>query len=160
MYILINKPVDVHMDSIHELLTEKNNVGKSLNETPPPLAAQNTLDTESEGLVVLSDKTGEKSMSKAEQEYEITIDNYLSKDAEKILKKGMVIDENFIGGIRIQEEKHKGNRSVVVATMTEHTAQNIRNFFELIGYRVSAVRCIRIGEFKLGVLSIGKWKKI
>jgi 16S rRNA U516 pseudouridylate synthase RsuA-like enzyme len=42
--------------------------------------------------------------------------------------------------------------------MTEQTAKNIRNFFKIIGFHVTAVRCIRVGEFKLGVLSIGKWK--
>lgn len=158
-YILLNKPVGYSTDMLHELLTEKNNVGKPAPDKLPPYSPLNNLEPDSEGLVVLTDeKEGMETLPNLEQEYEITIDHYLSKDAEHILKKGITLENKFITGIKIIEEKHKGNRSVVVATMTEQTAKNIRNFFEIIGFHVTAVRCIRVGEFKLGVLSIGKWK--
>lgn len=159
-YIILNKPVGYSNEMLTELLTENNRVGKEAVLEINTLHSLNTLDTESEGLVILTNTIETRQPSTPEQEYEITIDNYLSKDAEKILKKGISLEGVFIPGIQITEEKHKGNRSVVIATMTEVTAESIRKFFKAIGYHVTAVRCIRVGEFKLGVLSIGKWKVI
>ncbi len=167
-YFAVNKPVGYSASlegehSIKELLTETHHAGKYLQieeELPTPHIAT-SLDTDAEGLILLTNDHGliEKIRNK-EHEYEITIDNYLTKDAVKILKKGIVIKDTFVPGITILEEKHKGNRSVVRATMSEITASNIRDMFEKIGYHVTAVKCVRIGEVKLGTLSIGKWKFI
>ncbi len=148
-YIILNKPVEYNLTDAFDLLGEIQHRYTH---------ALNTLSKDSEGLVVLA--PGDENAPLRESEYEVTIDDYLSRDAQKILKKGIHTEKEFISGITLIEEKHKGKRSVVRLSTTQNTDTQIRNMFETIGYHVTGIRCIRIGEFKLGVLSIGKWKKI
>lgn len=144
-HIILNKPVGCSILEATELL-EKNRTTH--------IHSFGDLDKNSEGLLVFA--TNEQPLQ--ESEYEITIDNYLSKAAENILKKGMNIEGKNFNGITLIEEKHKGKRSVVRVSSTKTKDTEIRKMFETIGYHVVGIRRIRIGEFKLGVLSIGRWK--
>lgn len=172
VYIALNKPVgyitstvDTQGASIMGLLQEHNYIGK---EAPPPLPRVfpvGRLDKDSEGLVLL---TNDGELTNAlthpthehEKEYEVTIDQYLTKDAIHILTKGMTIDDTFVRGITILEELHKGKRSIVRVILTEGKNRQIRKMFGAIGYQVTALKRVRIGKLKLGVLSVGKWKLV
>lgn len=147
--IILNKPVGYSVLEASELLEgEKTTHIHSLSD----------LDSNSEGLLVFTTDNQSQKYEISDCEYEITIDDYLSKAAENILTKGMTIEEENFSGITLIEEKHKGKRSVVRVSSTKSTDVKIKKMFEAIGYHVVGVRRIRIGEFKLGVLSIGRWK--
>lgn len=147
--IILNKPVGYSILEAIELLEEKQTTHTN---------TINSLDSNSEGLVVCIPNNQSLESEIPECEYEITIDDYLSKPAEKILTKGMIIEGKNFSGITLIEEKHKGKRSVVRVSTTRTTDIEIRTMFETIGYHVVGIRRIRIGEFKLGVLPIGRWK--
>jgi pseudouridine synthase len=164
VYITLNKPVNYHVSkeaepSIYELLDDTHTTSSDTSPIPEDLMVVNNLDPDSEGLIVLTNNQETTSSSKdQETEFEITIDDYLSKQALVILKKGMHRDGESIAGITIVEEKHKGKRSVVRIISHKNTDIQIRKMFEAIGYHVVGIRCIRFDVFKLGVLSIGRWK--
>ncbi len=147
--IILNKPVGYTTLEALELLEEqKTTHSYSISE----------LDSNSEGLLVFVTNNHPTEAEMYENEYEITIDDYLSKPAENILTKGMNIDGENFSGITLIEEKHKGKRSVVRISSTKTNDIKIKKMFEAIGYHVVSMRRIRIGKFKLGVLSIGRWK--
>ncbi|MBP9731959.1 MAG: hypothetical protein KBD29_00665 [Candidatus Magasanikbacteria bacterium] len=149
--IILNKPIDYSVSEALELLEEhKITHTHSISD----------LDSNSEGLVVFVTNTYATEPEVYENEYEITIDEYLSKAAENILTKGMNIEGKNYSGIILIEEKHKGKRSVVRISSTKTNDIDIKKMFEAIGYHVVSMRRIRIGKFKLGVLSIGRWKFI
>ncbi len=160
MIIIMNKPVGYHATptppSVFELLDKRHCVSKKIIQVPPTILPTYELDSESEGLLILTDDKEKERVS--EHEYEVTIDKYLSRQAHVILKKGINAEGKIIPGISIIEEKHKGKRSVVQLVATKATDIQIRILFETIGYHVVGIRRIRVGNIKLGVLSIGKWK--
>jgi len=172
VYIALNKPVgyitstvDTQGASIMELLQKDNYIGKEVPPALPRIFPVGRLDKDSEGLILL---TNDGELTNAlthpsqehEKEYEVTIDQYLTKDAIHILTKGMVIDDTFVRGITILEELHKGKRSIVRVILTEGKNRQIRKMFGAIGYQVTALKRVRIGKLKLGVLPIGKWKLV
>ena len=150
-YIILNKPVRCSVSEAQELLEENRTTHTH------PLGH---LDENSEGLLVFTTNEHPREPEVNESEYEITIDKYLSKSAEHILTKGMVIEGKNFSGIMLIEEKHKGKRSVVRLTSVKTKDTEIRKMFETIGYHVVGIRRTRIGEYKLGVLSIGRWKLV
>ncbi len=160
MYIILNKPVGYNTSqitpSLFELLDETHCISKPIPDIPDTLFSIDELEQSSEGLIVITDI--QHNTEGYESEYEITIDKYLSPQAMTILKKGMNIEGKLYAGISIIEEKHKGKRSVVRINSRKTNDNGIRTMFEAIGYHVVGLRRIRIENFKLGVLSIGKWK--
>ncbi len=115
------------------------------------------LHEETEGLLILTENSTSPTLP---SEYEVIIDQYLSRQAQNMLPKGLVTSEQVIPGIELIEEKHKGKRSVVHLKAARTTDTQLRTLFETIGYHVISIRRIRLGDFKLGVLSAGRWKKI
>ena len=148
-YIIFNKPVGCTVSEAQELLEENRTT-----HTHPI----GDLDENSEGLLVFTTNEHAKESETNESEYEITIDRYLSKAAEHILAKGMTIEGEYFNGVTLIEEKHKGKRSVVRLKSSKTKDTDIRKMFEAIQYHVVGIRRVGIREFKLGVLSIGRWK--
>lgn len=162
IHLIINKPVGYTSSSttpsIFDLLDNTHNVSSVLVELPPTLYVIDELDTQSEGLLVITGTMTQK--EKLTSEYEVTIDKYLSPQALVLLKKGLHTNEHSIEGITVLEEKHKGKRSVVKIEAEKTTDVEIRIMFETIGYHVVGLRRTRLGHYKLGVLSVGKWKPV
>lgn len=155
IYLLLNKPVGYSTSH-----TQNPSIFDLLPQPQDELAPANRLDDNSEGVVLMTNDVDFFQAKKLENEFEITIDDYLSKPAIKILSTGMVRNGEIIRGVELIGEKHKGNRSVVTVIARETNDTEIRKMFEAIGYHVVGIRCTRFDKFKLGVLPIGKWKKI
>ncbi|MFA7245134.1 MAG: pseudouridine synthase [Candidatus Magasanikbacteria bacterium] len=171
VYIILNKPVGYitsasseQGESVLDLLTSQNCVMKG-GEVKARVYPVGRLDKDSEGLVLLTndgDLTNELTHPRYEheKEYEITIDGFLTKDAVKILTKGMQIGDDYVNGIQLVKEFKKGRTSIITAILTEGKNRQIRKMFGSIGYRVMTLRRSRINKLKLGVLPVGKWKYI
>ena len=171
VYIALNKPVGFISSasseqgaSVLDLLTPQNCMtkGQKLQARVYPVGR---LDKDSEGLILLTNDgelTNELTHPRYEheKEYEVTIDGFLTKDAVKILTKGMKIDSGYVQGIKILKEFKKGRRSVITAILTEGKNRQIRKMFGNIGYNVLSLRRTRINKLKLGVLPVGKWKYV
>ncbi|MBI2990095.1 MAG: rRNA pseudouridine synthase [Candidatus Magasanikbacteria bacterium] len=166
-YIALNKPIDYICDagkereaSIFDLLRTHNVIGNAKQNPNKNIFSVEELDKESEGLVLLSnDKTLAHSCHELEKEYEISIDNRLSRPAEKVLGHGMKLGNEFVQGIHIAKKWNKGKRSIITIILKKENKQ-IRKMFGILGYHVLSLKRIRIGKLKLNTLPTGKWRYI
>lgn len=154
-YIALNKPVDYDAGSIHALLTEEQRTGKMKLGVPADLRPATHLDAQAEGLLLLSNDP-ELLINKIE--YQVTIDTPLSKGAVAILQKGMLVGTTFFDGLDISYISNRGKRSVISIFLHSRPHTDITAMFQELGYRIIAIRCIRIGKLSIGTLTIGKWK--
>ncbi|EKE06525.1 MAG: hypothetical protein ACD_18C00341G0002 [uncultured bacterium] len=171
IYIALNKPVGYISSasseqgmSVLDLITPQNCVmkGQKMTTRVYPVGR---LDKDSEGLILLTND-GELTNQithpsfEHEKEYEITIDNFLTKDAIKVLTTGMMLADEYVQGIQILKEFKNGRRSIVTAILTEGKNRQIRKMFGNIGYNVQSLRRTRINKLRLGILPVGKWKYV
>lgn len=183
IYIAMNKPIDFICSassdqgaSVLELLTYDNTLRERDKSDFLSFADKNTnlrdifrvypvgrLDKDSEGLVLLTND-GELTNQlthpryEHEKEYELHIDDHLSKDAVKVLEKGMQIDDEWVKGIQIASEKRAGRRYFVRVILQEGKNRQLRKMFGRLGYNIHVLRRIRMGKLKLGSMPQGKWK--
>ncbi len=173
IYIALNKPVgyitsasNEQGESVIDLLTTKNNIGRDKTELTSRVYPIGRLDKDSEGLVLLTND-GELTNQlthpryEHEKEYEVTIDKPLTHDARNVLTTGMMIDaDEKVHGIKITKEFNKGRKTVVTTILTEGKNRQIKKMFGRLGYHVQSLRRIRISNATLGTIPVGKWKYI
>lgn len=171
VYIALNKPIDVissnsseQGECVIDLLTKTNAIGREKREVRERVYPVGRLDKDSEGLVLLTND-GELTNQlthpryEHEKEYEVMIDAQLSRDAKKVLTKGMIIgDGEYVHGIKIIKEWNKGRRTIVTVLLKEGKNRQIRKMFGKLGYHVQSLKRTRINNLKLGTLPVGKWK--
>ncbi len=173
IYIALNKPVDYitstsdeQGQSIMSLLKKENAVGYEKRQITERVYPVGRLDKDSEGLVLLTND-GDLTQKlthpsfEHEKEYEVTIGKPLTKEAKKILTKGMFIDEakkEYVRGITIKKEFNKGRQTIITVILKEGKNRQIRRMFGVLGYKVQVLRRTRIGKLKLNVLGVGRWK--
>ncbi len=175
LYVALNKPIDFISSttseqgtSVLELITPENYYKPKYKDDTKKLKGVRIypvgrLDKDSEGLVLLTND-GELTNQithpryEHEKEYDVTIDKQLTPDAKKILTKGMIIEEEHYGGMKIKKEFNKGKRVIVTVVLKEGKNRHIRKMFGRLGYNISVLRRVRMQNLKLGTLSIGKWK--
>jgi 23S rRNA pseudouridine2605 synthase len=173
VYIALNKPIDYITSSsseqgasVLELITQQHNnttIQQHIDLSNLRLYPVGRLDKDSEGLVLLTNDgefTNQITHPKYEheKEYEVTISEKLNKDAKKVLESGMVIDGKETQGIKIIKEWNKGKRIIVTVVLKEGKNRQIRKMFGRLGYRVQSLKRTRVGNLKLGILPVGKWK--
>ncbi len=170
IYIILNKPVDFitsttseQGQSVIDLLRKENGTGHQRRDVRERVYPVGRLDKDSEGLVLLTND-GELANKlthpryEHEKEYEVVIDQQLSRDARKVLEKGMNIEDGFVQGIKIKKEFNKGKRTIITVILKEGKNRQIRKMFGRLGYKVLALKRTRLGRLKLGVLPVGRWK--
>lgn len=173
VYIMINKPVDVICSAdntqgmtVLDLLTKQQYAGRNKKELNARVYPVGRLDKDSEGLVLLTndgDLTNILTHPKYnhEKEYIVTLTKKLDRESEKILQKGMTIDDGtFVQGIYIKEKKNKGRRFEIHVILTEGKNRQIRKMFGQLGYHIVSLKRVRIGKLTLGSLSTGMWKYV
>ncbi len=174
VYIALNKPIDYISSTsnkqgktVIDLIIPENNIKPKNNiQIKTKLHLIGRLDKDSEGLIILTND-GELTQKlshpkfKHEKEYEVLINKYLTKDAQKILKKGMFIDEkNYVKGLKIKKIKNSHQNTLITVILTEGKNRQIRKMFERLGYKVLSLKRTRINKLRLGNLPIGRWRLI
>jgi 23S rRNA pseudouridine2605 synthase len=174
VYILLNKPVDYICSasneqgaSVLDLITPENNIDKRREEASdlPRVYPVGRLDKNSEGMVLLTndgDFTNEMTHPRYEheKEYEVSIDTPLTKEAQKLLQKGMHFGDIYMNGIQIVKMFNKGRETLVTVILREGKNRQIRKMFSRLGYPILKLRRTRIEKIELKTLPIGKWKFI
>lgn len=171
VYIALHKPIDYissttskQGQSIMDLLTKENCIGRDRkNIAIPRVFPVGRLDKDSEGLMLLTnDGTLTNLLThpshEHEKEYEVTITEPLSKEAKKVLQKGMSFGEEHVRGIDIKKEIRKGKRFSVIVVLKEGKNRQIRKMFGRLGYDILSLKRTRISKLTLGVLPVGKWR--
>lgn len=170
IYIALHKPVGYITSassgqgkSVVDLLLRENGTQQTKRNITERVYPVGRLDKDSEGLVLLTND-GELTNKlthprfEHEKEYEVTLNEPLSKDAIKILEKGMSIGEEFVRGIRIVRQIKKGRQTIVAAVLREGKNRQIRKMFGRLGYDIQSLKRTRMGKLKLGVLPVGRWR--
>lgn len=176
IYIALNKPIDyitsttsIQGKSIMDLLEAQNQIGRERKTITSRVYPVGRLDKDSEGLILLTndgDLTNKLTHPRFEheKEYEITIDTPLSRDARKVLTKGMDIgtesEKEYVQGIEIVKEKNLGRRTIITTVLQEGKNRQLRRMFGRLGYGVISLKRTRISKLQLGTIPTGKWKFI
>ncbi len=161
VYIMLNKPVEYDELTVADILNEDHYAGKYKKKLLHQVTPVVGIDKNLEGLVVFTNDDELRVQAQAagqECEYEITINEALSRDAITILTKGMVMNNAFHTGLTLSHLSNRGKRSIVSVIVTDKESDEIRQMFETINYRVYSVKRIRYGKIRLGTISVGKWK--
>lgn len=170
VYIALNKPVDyissasdAQGSTVIDLITPNNHIGKEKKALTARVFPVGRLDKDSEGLILLTND-GELTNKlthpryEHEKEYEVTIGERLSKDAQAILTAGMHIDGEDLKGIVIKDISNRGKRTIVTVILTEGKNRQIRKMFGRLGYHIISLKRVRIGRLKLNSLPTGRWR--
>ncbi len=172
VYIALNKPVDYISSasseqgaSVLDLITPENQIGKKAQRATyiPRVYPVGRLDKDSEGLVLLTndgDLTNQLTHPRYEheKEYEVTIESPLSREAQKVLQKGMLLGEDeHVRGIKITKMLNKGRKTIVTVVLTEGKNRQIRRMFGQLGYPVVQLKRTRVNKLTLNTLPPGRW---
>ncbi|MDE1171581.1 MAG: pseudouridine synthase [Verrucomicrobium sp.] len=117
------------------------------------------LDADSEGLLLV---TNDGALSqrlthpsyKLPKTYEVVLDKEFDFTLAEKLKKGL-----FVEGQKGRFESiHRLGATVVKVVLTQGIKRQIRQMFELVGYKVKRLIRTEIGKLKLGDLPAGQWR--
>lgn len=169
IYIELNKPVDYLCNddsqgkSVVELLTKDNGTQRDKRDIMEQMSVIGNLDEHSEGLILLTNDANltnliHKPTFELQKEYDVVITDALSKDAKKVLERGMRLNNEFVEGIEIKKEFNKGRLTIVTVSVKNAESVQIRKMFETLGYHITTLRQTRLGKLRLGTLAVGKWK--
>lgn len=119
------------------------------------------LDKDSRGLMILTND-GELSYelthpsNKVEREYHVKARRELSDLDLKRIRKGINYDKEFYEVISIREKGPKTYRIV----LREGNKRHIRTLFKALHNEVVDLYCRRVGQYEIGHLPSGKYKKL
>lgn len=155
VYLLFNKPAGFEST----LNTKNENNLASFFEDHKDLAIAGRLDKQSEGLLLLSNdgKWIENICNpkfEKEKEYLVSLDKPITQQFIDLFKNGVAID-GFVTKICFCE---KINETSIRVILTEGKNRQIRKMCIVLGYNVLTLKRIRISNFVLDSLQIGKIK--
>ena len=125
------------------------------------------LDKNSTGLILLTN-TGElvneilKSSNRHEKEYQVTVDKEVTSDFLTSMSSGVTIDiENENRTVRTRKCRvtQTGKQSFTII-LTQGYNRQIRRMCKALGYRVKALKRVRIMNVLLGDLPVGKYRTV
>ncbi len=157
VYLAYHKPVGVICTAAAE---SPNNIISAVNY-PERIFPVGRLDVHSSGLIFLTnDGDFAHCLShprfKHQKEYQVTVDKTVTAQLINSLKRGVNLKEGLAKADQAQKVKDKE------FTLTIHQGwhRQIRRMAESLGYQVKGLKRIRIGNFDLGDLPAGKWRKL
>jgi 23S rRNA pseudouridine2605 synthase len=136
--------------------------------TDPPVYPVGRLDKESEGLIILTNdgtlaaallhpSHGHKKtyhvMVSAEEQNAVR-----AQDFSREFTKGIAVDARPLYGSVTVLETQGNYRALVELTITEGRYHIIRRAFGVLGWSISRLIRVRIGEYDLGNLSVGRYR--
>lgn len=155
--IALNKPKGIVCTTAE---VEKNNVIKFLN-FPQRIYPVGRLDKDSEGLLLLTNQ-GElanelmKARNFHEKEYVVRVNKPITKDFIKGMRGGVPILDTVTRPCKVRYvDKH-----TFEIILTQGLNRQIRRMCEYFGYKVTALKRIRIVNIELGKLKTGQWRNL
>lgn len=157
LYVLLNKPVGY----VTNLPKKGEKEAKELLpvEIRDKVHAVGRLDKDSEGLLLFTnDGVAANRLSSPlyqhEKEYEVTVDRHISNDAIKQYAKGITILGIKTKPVEVKRISGMTYRFI----LREGKNRQIRRMLNNLGYNVVKLKRVRIADFKLGDLAIGKYR--
>jgi len=159
VYYLVNKPKDYLCSSRRHKTTDKLVI--DLVPKKPRVWSVGRLDRESTGLILLTNDgnfTNQYTHPKFEheKEYEVVVGKPITKDFLKQTQKGIKLKEGTAKADKIT----KISENMFNIILHQGWNKQIRRMCQNLNYKVVDLKRIRIGKWKLGNLSEGKFKTI
>lgn len=145
-------------------LTETDRPGSSREPRRlPGWAAAGRLDINSTGLLVLTQSGSIAKQiigSSMEKEYLVRVRHDLLKDEAETNEKLKLLREGILNdGDRLKTKSVKVlNESQLQVVLDEGKKHHLRRMIQHVGWKVDALKRVRIGKIKLGDLPLGKWR--
>jgi pseudouridine synthase len=92
--------------------------------------------------------------------YKITVDGRISEETLNILRKGLQLEDGFIGPSKVTLLKRESGKSVIRMTITSGRSRLVRRMMETVGHRVNHLLRISFGSLGLGDLKIGAYRHL
>ena len=156
-YIMLNKPVGIICTADPQ---EPSSVVKFIDHDDR-IYPVGRLDKDSEGLLLLTND-GDivnkilRASERHEKEYEVIVDKPLTIDFIRKMERGVRILDTVTLPCKIRKT---GDRSFNII-LTQGLNRQIRRMCEALGYRVRALKRIRIMHLRLGNLKLGQWRNL
>lgn len=173
VYIALHKPrgyvtstTDEQGDSVMSLLSTDNQLGKYKKPLTARVYPVGRLDKDSEGLVLLTNdgtlaNTLQHPRYTHEKTYELLLTQHVSKDAKKVLEKGMDIGEGeYVKGLEFVEERRVGRHYRVTVKLTEGKNRQLRRMFGRLGLDIVSLKRTHIANLSIGTIPVGRWKYV
>jgi 23S rRNA pseudouridine2605 synthase len=126
--------------------------------TLPRLYPVGRLDLDSEGLMILTNDgalTNEMTHPSFEKEktYQVTIDGKPTEKALQHLEKGVRLKEGYTAPAQVEVLKQQGNQTTLEITIHEGRYHQVKRMMLRVGYEVTKLIRVRMGEYSLDDLA-------
>ena len=162
-YILLHKPRGIECS----LRPQSSRTGiRELVDLPGRLYPVGRLDTESEGLILLTND-GELTNRLThpryghEKEYRVLLDGYPDKNQIATWRRGVVLEDGEkTAPAEVKLIRKGASGSWMRITMAEGRKQQIRRVALALGMRVKRIIRVRLSSLRLGKLQPGQWRTL
>lgn len=162
VYFLLNKPKGV-------ICTNSDPRGRvkaiDLIDCTERIFCVGRLDIETTGAIILtndSELTDKLTHPRYElpKVYEVKVKGRITGDAMEKLKKGVWLSEGKTGRAAVKVLRRSDKESRIQVTIRQGLNRQIRRSMAKIGYKVKALRRMKIGNIELKTLPIGTYRKL
>ena len=163
-YIMLNKPVG-YVSTVNDQFDRPTVVDLVRPEISTRIFPVGRLDYETEGMLLM---TNDGSFT-----YKVTHPKFhVNKTYIAVINGGITIPDlnRLRSGVRIEDYKTSPaeveildaemGKTAIKITIHEGKNRQVRKMFESLGYKVSALQRIKIGELELGNLPVGRWRHL
>ncbi len=164
--LLVNKPVGIVCT---EEMKEKNNIIRFL-KYPTRVTYAGRLDKDSEGLLVMTnDGDLIQQMMRAanghEKEYKVTVHKEITDKFIEDMSKGVRIRKEEKGKVILDEvtrpcQVKKIGKYTFSIILTQGLNRQIRRMSEVLGYKVTSLKRVRIMNLELGNIKTGTYREV
>jgi 23S rRNA pseudouridine2604 synthase len=157
IYLALNKPLGF----ITTMDRNKENNVSSLVHTKGRVFPIGRLDVASSGLLLMTNdgELANKLMHpkfEHDKEYDVVVDHPLSERDLKILREGVGLGDGRTLPTKVRKQSAKRFRIV----LREGKNRQIRRMCEVLGYKITRLKRVRIANIKLGSLKPGTWREL
>jgi 23S rRNA pseudouridine2605 synthase len=159
---LMNKPMDIVTTRSDEM--KRKTVYDLLGDFKKYVFPIGRLDKDTTGLVLLTNdnRFGERltnPQSKISKTYVAKLDKAVKENDLDILRQGVKLDDGYetLPAI-LKIIGDRNSKTKVEITITEGKNRQIHRMFESVGYKVVALKRIRLGNLNIGSTKLGHWR--
>ncbi len=161
VYIMLNKPkgvVSATTDSLHATVLDCIDIS-----LPSDVFPIGRLDIDTEGLLLLTND-GELALKlthpryETEKVYQAWLHGIISEEKMQQFREGLQVDDYVTLPADIRMIEKQKDRCLVEIVLREGRNRQVRKMCESLGYPVSLLKRVAIGQLTLGDLKPGQWR--
>lgn len=163
-YIMLNKPSG-YVSTAKDQFDRPTVVDIVKEEVGTRIFPVGRLDYETEGLLLMTndgDFTYKITHPKFQKDktYIAVINGGISITDLNKLRKGVRVEDYVTSAAEVEILDAVGGKTAIQITIHEGRNRQVRKMFDSLGYTVSALKRIKIGELELGNLPVGRWRHL